>query len=235
MFIYNTNMPGFGSGFIMPRRKRGKYKKKIATVRVVAPRARISRNIPNGIMKKSMKGTLKYAGSFTALAIAVDQVFRLNSIFDPDLTNVGHQPYGRDQYSTLYNRYRVDSVSWVICAATAGVTGQIITVPSNSSTAITSGSLARETPRSAWVGMAQYQDSRLSGKISLASLNGVSKKTYESDDRFQALMGANPAEVMCLHILALNIIDTPAADSLYYNITLSYNVTFYDPIPFGQS
>lgn len=33
--------------------------------------------------------------------------YRLNSLFDPDLSGTGKQPLGFDQYSTLYGRYRV--------------------------------------------------------------------------------------------------------------------------------
>ena len=36
------------------------------------------------------------------------KIFRLNSIYDPDLDLVnGHQPLGYDQWSTFYNKYRV--------------------------------------------------------------------------------------------------------------------------------
>lgn len=34
-------------------------------------------------------------------------VFRLNSLYDPDLTSTGHQPMGFDQWSSMYYNYRV--------------------------------------------------------------------------------------------------------------------------------
>lgn len=43
--------------------------------------------------------------------------FRANSIQDPNLTGVGHRPYGYNQYSRIYNHYRVEKsmirVAWV--------------------------------------------------------------------------------------------------------------------------
>lgn len=40
--------------------------------------------------------------------------FRLNSLYDPDLTGTGKQPLGFDQYTAIFNRYRVLSCSWKI-------------------------------------------------------------------------------------------------------------------------
>jgi hypothetical protein len=34
--------------------------------------------------------------------------FRANSIFDPDLTSAGHQPYGHDTLQNIYKSYVVD-------------------------------------------------------------------------------------------------------------------------------
>ncbi len=56
--------------------------------------------------------TLKYGDAWDLSAGAVDyaaNVFRLNSLFDPDLTGVGGQPSGFDYWATAYNRYKVIS------------------------------------------------------------------------------------------------------------------------------
>lgn len=34
-------------------------------------------------------------------------IYRTNSIYDPDYTGTGHQPMGHDEWSTLYNKYCV--------------------------------------------------------------------------------------------------------------------------------
>ena len=45
-------------------------------------------------------------------------LFRANSIADPDLTGIGHQPYGHDTYASVYNHYKVLK-SRIICTYTS--------------------------------------------------------------------------------------------------------------------
>jgi hypothetical protein len=56
-----------------------------------------------------LKCTLKYVEegiSFSGLAPSA-QVFRINSLFDPNLTGVGHQPLWFDQLAFVYGKYLV--------------------------------------------------------------------------------------------------------------------------------
>ena len=41
------------------------------------------------------------------VASAAAYYFRANSIFDPNQTGTGHQPYGHDTFATMYNHYEV--------------------------------------------------------------------------------------------------------------------------------
>lgn len=43
-----------------------------------------------------------------AASVPGSHVFRTNSLFDPDYTGVGSQPYGFDQYANIYKYYRVN-------------------------------------------------------------------------------------------------------------------------------
>jgi hypothetical protein len=63
-----------------------------------------------------LQTVLPYADQFTlqgatlSSAFGTEQAFRMNSLFDPDFTNVGHQPYGYDQITPWYYRYIVEAV-----------------------------------------------------------------------------------------------------------------------------
>lgn len=60
---------------------------------------------PNAIIT-----TLRYCTSISLVASAgasAIYVFSANSLFDPDVTGVGHQPMYRDQYAALYENYVV--------------------------------------------------------------------------------------------------------------------------------
>lgn len=70
---------------------------------------------------------LKYSDAFNLASDATltsytgsQYVFRLNSLYDPDLTGTGHQPYGFDQYAALFNRYKVDKVTVDVIFTTPG-------------------------------------------------------------------------------------------------------------------
>lgn len=71
----------------------------------------IVKQLPLGL-PKSLRVPLLYR-QFNKLdpgtGTMVTQVFRANSLFDPDYSGVGHQPMGFDQYAALYAHYCVHS------------------------------------------------------------------------------------------------------------------------------
>lgn len=89
---------------------RKKPMKKKTTVRRGRPRNQVaalplslSRN-PRGMVK------LKYATNLTlttSTKVGSENVFRLNSLYDPDLTGAGHQPYMHDTLATMWKHYKV--------------------------------------------------------------------------------------------------------------------------------
>lgn len=61
-------------------------------------------------VNRSHSCTLRYSTYVSldpAVGLPADYVFSLNSLYDPDVTGIGHQPYGFDQLMALYNHYTV--------------------------------------------------------------------------------------------------------------------------------
>lgn len=159
--------------------------------------------------------------------------FNLNSIWDPNRTGVGHQPYGFDTLASLYNRYRVISCGWRIQAtgvggqATAPV--QIAAIPANEVLLFANVSEIRENPRAKYIVQNPGAEAVvLSGKSYIPSLVGRNKAQYMADDRYQSLVTTSPNELAVLNIVgATTFADTPAAN-IQFNIVLEYTVEFFD-------
>jgi len=82
---------------------RKRNRKKAMKNRSVVPR-------PMKCFPNSMKFNMRYCDNVTIPnhnAGAGPYVFRMNSVFDPDHTSVGHQPRFHDQISAIYSKYCV--------------------------------------------------------------------------------------------------------------------------------
>ena len=65
---------------------------------------------PIGGFPKSMMTRLKYVQNISldpTAGVGAIQVFRANSVYDPDMTGTGHQPSNFDKLATIYDRYTV--------------------------------------------------------------------------------------------------------------------------------
>lgn len=165
--------------------------------------------------------------------------FNLNSIFDPNGSGVGHQPYGFDTLATLYNRYRVISCGYRIQTnSTTGTVGQSFQVacqPANEVLTVFSMSEMKENPRAKYIIQTTGGGSMtLSNKTYIPSLVGRTKFQYMADDRYQALVTGSPQELAILNLLtSFNGTDTPGPLNL--NIMLEYTVEFFDIKHLAQS
>lgn len=163
--------------------------------------------------------------------------FRLNSLYDPDFSGIGHQPYGYDQLTPLYNRYRVISCSWVVSAVDQS--GQYITLatlPANEQVNALNLSEMRENPRCQFLVQAPNAAMKqITGKCYLPSLVGRTKTQYMSDDRYQSIVTDNPAEAAILNVYVQRMDEGLNALNVPLTVTLEYTVEFFDIKNFSQS
>lgn len=123
-----------------PRRK--VYRKKTTTVNV----NRALQPIPQRYIVKQ-----KYSQTFPINASSYTTYgFNLNSVYDPDRSSTGHQPYGYDQLSALYNRYRVISCNWRINVASDSVV-RAVAMATNDFTGFAGVSDMVERPRAKYI------------------------------------------------------------------------------------
>lgn len=197
--------------------------------------------ITRGPIPKRTVIKLKYFEGITFAngGTTFDYQFRLNSIYDPNYTGTGHQPYGYDQYNTFYNRYRVHRVDYVIGAAVVASnvngTAKVTLVHNNDSTSYGNPNLAAESPLSTTKIVAGGTPVYFVGSIKPENVCGVTPTEYK-DDRFGAAFGANPTEVIHMHLVASVGDNTALADSaIFYNVQLTYTCEFSDRFNLNQS
>jgi len=185
-----------------------------------------------------IKMTFKYTQTFTfsnLTTVAQNQIFRLNSLFDPDVTGAGHQPYLFDQMVDKYNRYRVLKTKWNIVFSAGSQSTHVGVVPTNGSfqAAVvdqTTYQSAIETPwaRSNIASGPGSPSTHFRGSISLNILNGTPLNEYLTDDRFSAFTTADPTEVLRLNVLTYN--SNGSSSTVYGLVELEFEAILYDPI-----
>lgn len=187
---------------------------------------------------------MKYAESFVLTGTGLrTQQMNLNSLFDPNRSGLGHQPYGFDQLcgpsgSALYNRYRVFKVDYVVVVANDTYNIHYAVLNSNdASPPIGSVSEARENPR------CQYKCQNpggtlktITGSISLPSLMGRTKAQYMASDNYQSQYNTSPAELAVMNIYAQGLNDDVGVSMSHtVNVLLTYHVELFDPHVLDQS
>lgn len=202
-------------------------------------RSKMTLKVPRGVgfISPRFVTTLKYNEEVSVLGVlsglTADYQFNLNSIFDPNFTGTGHQPYGHDTLQGIYYRYRVFKCSWVI-SMTCTDRLHAAVIPVNGAAIFTDASLAAEMPRAISKVFTPGGNSLMfKGRSYLPLLGGDKRTEYKSDDRFAALFGSNPLELMRLHIIIQNT--SLVTISVPVNVTLVYHVECYDPIALAQS
>lgn len=187
-----------------------------------------------------LRTRLHYADTFTVTTSVGpgigNAIFNLNGLFDPDSSGVGHQPMGFDQFSTLYNRYRVFNTHWTIRmspSASNGAAFHGVVVPVNATSAFTSFVTAAEQTYSKSRIFNSYKPLEIRGNIDMAQLNGKTSEAYASDDTTQAQTNANPTEFLGLHCLVFE--PAGAGVAIQYQIHLIFDVEFEDPLVLAQS
>lgn len=165
-------------------------------------------------------------------------VYRGNSINDPDLTGVGHQAMGHDEWATLYRRYKVTGSKITVIGTTTdtGETPIYAVTPMTQSAALGAFESYQEQEYSKMAAVGRIG----TGFIPNQTVNFMSTRRmrgiYEVDDEdYAALMGNNPTKEWFWHIAYADTGKSSADVTINISIKLEYWCALYDRQQLEQS
>ncbi len=230
IYFFSHNKKNF-----MPRKKKSSRRRGRSTTTVNVPRGQL---VPD-----QYACNLVYADSYSISSGTIngEQLWRCNSLFDPDQSGAGHQPLGFDQMTTFYNRYLVKACKIEIAVTNRGSAGvSWIIVPTNDVTGFSGDwDQALEQNRSCKIITSDAEGSgiatrKLTKWFSMRGITGVTKSKYNSDDRYAAIMTADPAEAIGLQWVA-RASDAATNVTCDLQVRLTFNAVFYDRKVLAQS
>lgn len=169
--------------------------------------------------------------------------WRGNSLYDPDITGAGSQPYAYDQWSTFYAAWNVTGSSIEVTAANtqSGVTPdqaciKLVVCPiSSTMPAITSTVLDtieeynyaryRLLSSSAASGM---QENTIRHYMSTAQIEGIAPATVLSDHNYQGYTTSNP-NAFWRWIVGVNNMNENGSTTYTLHVKIRYYVVFSAP------
>ncbi len=193
----------------------------------------------DGRLRFSVLGSLS---STTSGACGTEWVFRLNSLYDPDFTYTGHQPYGFDQLAAIYGQYICTAVDVEVIATDPTVDGLALCAvvqPSQASTSL-SGKLSDQISEMEF-GAVGYLNNTGAQKIAfrrtfdLANVEGISRAQYASQlSVYGAAVSANPSLSPWLRI-ACSDLNGVSGSAFRVTTNLVYHAQFYRRNTLAQS
>lgn len=211
---------------------------------------------PRSVIPASFRTSLPYGHSAIIAATTVGFAggigflyqFRSNSVNDPDFTGGGHQPRGYDQWSVFYNKAYVHKVHVTVRMSNSEAVNDTLGILEMFHTeSPTAGVLGADNLYS---NVEQRLDPKLGdvmkhtnaagsgGRTQWVFLNktyypGTWLKEYDYNDR-SALTNQNPVAESYISVLG-RFPSTTTTRSFRLEVTLKYDVTFYDPKSFVGS
>lgn len=154
------------------------------------------------------------------------QIYSWNSIYDPDITNVGHQPLYRDTYAVIYDHYAVVSARASIRITNPNSTTFLVgAVTDDDSTTSTSIDTLSEQNHGVHMLLQPLSGSRSEVAYNLSwdckKILGIDPYTSQA---YKTTVGADPSEVSTLTLWAADV--TGATNGVLTDIILEYDVLF---------
>jgi len=171
-----------------------------------------------------------------------EQVFRLNSLFDPDLTGTGHQPYGFDTLASLYYRYKVRAVRVMVRFSDPSADGVLCAAqfqaPSVTSTVTGSDTNTVMERAGMWtqnLNNTGEQVAILDQFFPISTLVGATPVQFAANlEDYQSLCTTSPARTPYLRI-AIAALDGASTPTVRLETKILFYTEFFERIVLGQS
>ncbi len=163
--------------------------------------------------------------------------FRLNSLYDPNYTGTGHQPYQFDQLSPIYNNYLVTRADFKVTVipdfATQGLQAGLSVFTDTNVSDSASGKTLSELKEKAvtQVRPIATEDNQKNypvfrAAIDMARAFGVPKATYLGDQNFAAQTSANPSRTLYAELCIVDPGANPGS-STWFDVEITYHTNFW--------
>lgn len=220
------------------RRNRGKYaRKRFGKGRGRKNKGTISRFgtyvTPDRVLVK-----MRYTETFDRVpgGPADEYVFRGNGPFDPNVTGVGAQPTGYDQWSNLYLKYRVhgSKISVLFMNASSTNNSYCSIIPCLTNTGVSTIADAISTPYSRWGVLPIITGF---GKLRLHKYMSTSKmfgQVIRYEDNFESLTTTLPNNQW---YWIINVSNLNVSNNVVYQmiVTIEYFTEFFQRVPIDES
>jgi len=159
-----------------------------------------------------------------------EQIYRLNSVFDPDFTGGGHQPLYYDQVSPLYTNYLVHAVKVDVTFTNPGVDGMMGAVScgfDSLGTATLSTLMERPMTKVYYINNTGSQFARYRDYLPCHKVLGMTKQQYADDvNNTGAPISTNPSTVAFFRVGVAS--DTTSQPVINVIIRLVFYVQFWN-------
>lgn len=177
-------------------------------------------------------GFFHYGALSTASTGYAENIYRLNSCYDPDYSGAGAQPLGFDQWAAFYNRYKVLSAKWKVqFASPTSLAESIVTVlPNLVNTIDNQGPYVMAEPyaKSSIFSTNGGWKPTLGDHMEINKIFGITEQEF-GEESYTAAVGGSPVNVAYLHVR----VDTASgglSGSVYYLTEIEYDVEFYSRV-----
>lgn len=167
-----------------------------------------------------------------SIASAGVHVFAANGLFDPNITGVGHQPTGFDQYMALYNQYIVvgSTIRAVVSNSDGNNLANVGVFLMDSASTSTDWNRYVENGNGVWT-VADKLGTGDAVKILThrADISKFSRQSILNDDVFAGTVSANPGETHYYHLVVAPSDGAADNAACIWNVEIRYDVIFRDP------